>query len=305
MTKISVLIPCHNESITIKKVIEECRKYLSDADIYVYDNNSTDGTDEIAKKAGVTVRYETKQGKGNVIRRMFREIEADCYVMIDGDLQCPLENLKKMCELVLKRQADMVIGDRLSESYFLTNKRPFHNTGNRVIRFLVNKLFKSNIKDIMSGYRVMSHMFVKSVPVLSEGFEVETEITIHALDKNFTIKEIPVNYKERPYGSTSKLNTFRDGFLIIKTIIMLFKDYKPFIFFLAISLILFFISMFLFIPVFIEFMETSKVPRFPTLIVSGVIATMSLVMLVCGIILQTIVRKHNELYEIILKKTDK
>ncbi|MDD3065844.1 MAG: glycosyltransferase family 2 protein, partial [Endomicrobiaceae bacterium] len=293
--------PCYNESITIKKVIEECRKYLADADIYVYDNNSTDGTDEIAKKAGAIVRYETKQGKGSVIRRMFREIDADCYVMIDGDLQCPLENIKEMCQLILNGQADMVIADRLSESYFSTNKRIFHNMGNVLVRTLVNKLFNSNIKDIMCGYRVMNRIFVKSVPILSNGFEIETEMTIHALDKNFTIKQIPVKYKERPEGSVSKLHTFSDGFLVLKMIISLFKDYKPFIFFTAVSLFLFLCSMVLFVPVFIEFLETSKVPRFPTLIVSGVLATMSLLMWICGIILQTIVRKHNELYEIMLK----
>lgn len=301
MTKTAVLIPCYNESVTIKNVIEECRKYLPDADIYVYDNNSTDGTDEIAKKAGAIVRYETKQGKGNVIRRMFREIEADCYVMIDGDLTYSLENICKMRELVVNGEADMVVGDRLAESYFSTNKRFFHNIGNRLVRFIINKLFKSNMKDIMSGYRVMSRLFVKSVPILAKGFEIETEMTIHALDKNFIIKEIPIKYKERPEGSISKLNTYSDGFLVLRTIVSLFKDHKPFVFFTAVSLFLFLCSMVLFVPVFIEFLETSKVPRFPTLIVSGVLATMSLLMWICGIILQTIVRKHNELYEIMLK----
>lgn len=302
MTKTAVLIPCYNESVTIKNVIEECRKYLPDADIYVYDNNSTDGTDEIAKKAGATVRYETKQGKGNVIRRMFREIDADCYVMVDGDLQCPLENVKEMCQLILTKQADMVIADRLSDCYFSTNKRNFHNIGNIVVRFLVNRLFQSNVKDIMSGYRTLSPVFVKNIPILAKGFEIETEMTIHALDKNFTIKEIPIKYKERPEGSISKLNTYSDGFLVLRTIVSLFKDHKPFIFFTAISIFLFLFSMFLFIPVFIEFLETSKVPRFPTLIVSGVLATMSLLMWICGIILQTIARKHKELYEILLKR---
>ncbi len=302
MTKTAVLIPCYNESVTIKNVIEECRKYLPDADIYVYDNNSTDGTDEIAKQAGATVRYETRQGKGNVIRRMFKEIEADCYVMIDGDLTYSLENICKMRDVVINGEADMIIGDRLSESYFATNKRPFHNIGNRLVRFLVNKLFKSNMKDIMSGYRVMNRTFVKSVPILSKGFEIETEMTIYALDKNFTIKEVPVKYNSRPDGSFSKLNTFSDGFLVLKTIASLFKDYKPFIFFTTVSLLLFVISMLLFVPIFIEFIETGKVPRFPSLIVSGVLATMSLLMWICGIILQTIVRKHKELYEILLKR---
>ncbi|MDD5022393.1 MAG: glycosyltransferase family 2 protein [Endomicrobiaceae bacterium] len=305
MTKIAVLIPCYNEVVTIKKVIDDCKKYLPEAEIYVYDNNSTDGSDEIAIQAGAIVRYVHKQGKGNVVRKMFREIEADCYLMVDGDLTYSLEDVKKMCDLVVNENIDMVVGDRLSFSYFRTNKRPFHNMGNRIVRFLVNKLFESNIKDIMSGYRAMSKLFVKSAPILSKGFEIETEMTIHALDKNFTIKEISVKYNERPLGSISKLNTFGDGLLVLKTIGSLFKDYKPFMFFSIVSICLFLVSMFLFIPILIEFLETSKVPKFPTLIVSGVIATMSLLMWICGIILQTIVRKHQELYEIMLKYKSK
>ena len=304
MSKTVVIIPCFNEEITIKSVIEDCKKYLPEADIYVCDNNSTDNTVKIAKEAGAVIKYESRQGKGNVIRKMFREIDADCYVMIDGDGAHPLNCVKEMCNMVLNEKVDMVIGDR-SFAYFNKNKRPFHNIGNKIVRFIINKIFKSNIKDIMSGYRVMSNFFVKSFPVLSEGFEIETEMTVHALDKRFSIKEVSIDYIERPQGSVSKLNTFSDGLLVLKTIFMLFKDYKPFYFFSIIAFILFAVSMILFIPIFIEFLQTSKVPRYPTLIVSGAIATMSLLMWVCGIILQTIVRKHNELYEVLLNKIKK
>ena len=216
--KIAVLIPCYNESATIKKVVTEWKKELPEADIYVYDNNSKDKTDEIARKAGAIVRYEYKQGKGNVIRSMFRDIEADCYIMIDGDDTYPVENAKEMCNLILEKKADMVIGDRLSSTYFTENKRPFHNFGNRIVRFLINKIFKNEVKDIMTGYRAFSYEFVKSFPVLSKGFEIETEMTIHAVDKNFKLVEIPVTYRDRPEGSVSKLNTYSDGIKVLKTI---------------------------------------------------------------------------------------
>lgn len=304
MAKIAIIIPCFNEELTIANVISDCKKYLPQADIYVCDNNSTDSTAKIARESGAVVMYETRQGKGNVIRKMFREVEADCYVMIDGDGAHLLSYANDMCNLVLKGNIDMVIGDR-SVAYFNKNKRPFHNIGNKFVRFIINKIFKSNIRDIMSGYRVMNRFFVKSFPVLSEGFEIETEMTIHALDKKFTIKEISIDYNERPEGSFSKLNTFSDGFLVLKTIFSLFKNYKPFCFFSIIAFILFLVSMILFIPIFIEFLQTSKVPRYPTLIVSGAIATMSLIMWICGIILQTIVRKHNEIYEIMLNQIKK
>ena len=304
MPKIAIIIPCYNEELTIANVISDCKKYLPEAEIYVCDNNSTDDTAKTAKESGAFVMYEIKQGKGNVVRKMFRDVDADCYVMIDGDGAHPLNFAKDMCDLVLKEKVDMVIGNR-SVAYFNKNKRPFHNAGNKLVRFIINKIFKSNIKDIMSGYRVMSRFFVKTFPVLSEGFEIETEMTIHALDKNFTIKEINIDYNERPEGSFSKLNTFTDGFLVLKTIFSLFKNYKPFYFFSIISFILFAVSMILFVPIFIEFLQTSKVPRYPTLIVSGAIATMSLIMWICGIILQTIVRKHNEIYEVMLNQIKK
>ena len=269
--KIAVLIPCYNESMTIEKVVKDYKKALPNADIYVYDNNSTDGTDKIAKKAGAIVRYEYRQGKGNVIRTMFREIDADCYLMIDGDDTYPAENAKEMCDLVLSGLADMVIGDRLSSTYFSENKRPFHNFGNRIVRFLINKLFKNKIKDIMTGYRAFSYEFVKTYPVLSKGFEIETEMTIHAVDKNFLIQEVPVTYRDRPEGSVSKLNTYKDGFKVLKMIATLFKEYKPFFFFNIVAIILAIISLIFVIPVFNDYFKTGLVLRFPTLIVGGFI----------------------------------
>lgn len=223
MKKIAVLIPCYNESVTIEKVIRDYKKALPEADIYVYDNNSSDKTDEIARAAGAIVKYEYRQGKGNVIRSMFRDIEADCYLMIDGDDTYPAEHARKMVELVLEKGVDMVIGDRLSSTYFTENKRPFHNLGNRMVRFFINKLFDNEICDIMTGYRAFSRKFVKTFPVLSKGFEIETEMTIHAVDKNFLLEEIPVKYRDRPDGSVSKLNTFSDGMKVLSTIAALFR----------------------------------------------------------------------------------
>lgn len=302
MKKIAIIIPCYNEELTIATVINDCKKYLPQADIYVCDNNSTDKTVEIAKSLSVKVMHEKRQGKGNVLRKMFREVDADCYVMVDGDSTYALSNIEQMCNYVLNEDIDMVMGDRLSTTYFKQNKRRFHNAGNKLVCYLINKLFHSKIKDIMTGYRVMNKLFVKSYPVLSKGFEIETEMTVHALDKNFLIKEVPVEYKNRPSGSVSKLNTFTDGLTVLKTIFFLFKDYKPFKFFSTISFILLVIALVLFVPVFAEYVETGLVPRFPTLIVSGVMATMALLMWICGIILQTIVRRHNEIYEIMLNQ---
>ena len=260
--KIAVLIPCYNESKTIEKVVKDYKKELPNADIYVYDNNSSDGTDEIAKNAGAIVKYEYKQGKGNVIRSMFKDIDADCYLMIDGDDTYSADNAKEMCKYILDGKADMVIGDRLSSTYFTENKRPFHNFGNKLVRWLINTLFKSNVKDIMTGYRAFNYEFVKTFPVLSKGFEIETEMTIHALDKNFLLKEIPIGYKDRPAGSISKLNTYSDGFKVLKTIARLFKEYKPMIFFGLISLVFFVISVCFGIPVFSDYFKTGLVKRF-------------------------------------------
>lgn len=298
--KIAVIIPCYNEELTIGKVVKDYKKALPDATIYVYDNNSTDKTSEIAKKAGAIVRCEYRQGKGNVIRTMFREINAECYLMIDGDDTYPAENAREMCDLVLSGKADMVIGDRLSSTYFTENKRPFHNVGNKLVRFLINKIFSNNIKDIMTGYRAFSYEFVKGFPVLSKGFEIETEMTIHAVDKNYKLVEIPVNYKDRPDGSVSKLNTYKDGYKVLKTIAILFKEYRPMLFFNMLSILLFIFSLILGVPVLIEYFNTGLVPRFPSLIVSGVFLIIGLLFWITGIILQVIVKKNRQMYELYL-----
>ena len=301
-SKIAVLIPCYNEAKTIEKVVKDYKNALPEADIYVYDNNSTDGTDEIARKAGAIVRYEKKQGKGNVIRSMFCEIEAECYIMIDGDDTYPAESAREMCDYVLNENVDMVIGDRLSSTYFTENKRAFHNFGNRIVRWSINTIFRSKINDIMTGYRAFSYKFVKSYPVLSKGFEIETEMTIHAIDKNFTLKEIPVQYRDKPEGSVSKLNTYKDGIRVIKTIATLFKEYKPGLFFNIISLIIFIIAAILAIPVFIEYMNTGLVPRFPTLIVACILLVICLLLTTTSIILQVIVKKNKQIFEILLNQ---
>lgn len=300
--KIAVLIPCYNESKTIEKVIKDYKKVLPEADIYVYDNNSSDDTDKIAKRSGAIVKYEYRQGKGNVIRSMFRDIDADCYLMIDGDDTYPAENAREMCDLVLEGRADMVIGDRLSSTYFTENKRPFHNFGNKIVRFLINKIFKNNVKDIMTGYRAFSYEFVKGFPVLSKGFEIETEMTIHAVDKNFKLVEIPVTYRDRPEGSVSKLNTYSDGIKVLKTIGTLFKEYRPALFFNIIASLFLIVSIILGIPPFVEYFKTGLVMKFPRLIVSGVSLTISLLLFITGIILQVLVKKHRQLYELVLNQ---
>lgn len=302
MSKIALLIPCYNESATIAKVVESYQKVLPEAEIYVYDNNSTDGTDEIARKAGAIVKYEYRQGKGNVIRSMFRDIEADCYLMTDGDDTYPAENAREMCNLILNKRADMVIGDRLSSTYFTENKRPFHNFGNKLVRALINRLFKNNVKDIMTGYRAFSRKFVKNFPVLSKGFEIETEMTIHALDKNFLIKEIPITYQDRPEGSISKLNTYSDGYKVIKTIVSLFRDYKPLSFFSVCAAVILLVSIILLIPILINFAHTGLVPRFPTLFVSCTMIVIALLLWICGLILDVVVKKHKQLYELLMNK---
>ena len=271
--KIAVLIPCYNESRTIAKVVADYRAVLPEADIYVYDNNSTDHTDDIAREAGAIVRYEYRQGKGNVIRTMFREIEADCYLMIDGDDTYPAENAREMVDLVLNRKVDMVVGDRLSATYYTENKRPFHNLGNRLVKRLVNTIFHGDVRDIMTGYRAFSYQFVKSFPVLSQGFEIETEMTIHALDKNLSLNSVPVEYRDRPEDSVSKLNTYSDGLRVLRTIARLYKEYRPLSFFGLFAALFGAAGLILFIPVLAEYFRTGLVPRFPTLIVSGVMMT--------------------------------
>ena len=298
--RIAVLIPCYNEAKTVAKVIKDYKKVLPEADIYVYDNNSVDGTDKIAKKAGAIVRYEYRQGKGNVIRSMFRDIDADCYLMIDGDDTYPAENAREMCDLILDGKADMVIGDRLSSTYFQENKRPFHNFGNKIVRWLINKLFKNNVKDIMTGYRAFGYEFVKGFPVLSKGFEIETEMTIHAVDKNFKLVEIPVTYRDRPEGSVSKLNTYSDGIKVLRTIAILFKEYKPAMFFNLWAIIFLVVGIIIGIPAYVGYFQTGLVEKFPSLIVSCFVILMALLFWVAGIILEVIAKKQKQNYELYL-----
>ena len=316
MEKIAVLIPCYNEEKTIKKVVRDWKKELPEATIYVYNNNSTDRTAEIAKEAGAVVRDEYQQGKGNVIRRMFREIDAQCYVMIDGDDTYPAEFGREMVDKVLERKVDMVVGDRLSSTYFEENKRPFHNFGNSLVRGTINRLFRSNIRDIMTGYRAFSYQFVKTFPVLSKGFEIETEMSIHAVDKNMLVENVIIDYRDRPDGSESKLNTYSDGAKVLKTIMGLYKNYKPMQFFGLLAAILMIIALAMFMPVFVVYLKTGLVPNFPTLIVRGFIAMAALQSFFAGLVLSTIVQKDRQLFEYklqmvqmnalkILKETDR
>ena len=297
MEKIAVLIPCYNEAMTIGKVVSDWKRELPEATIYVYDNNSTDDTSGIARNAGAIVRHEYAQGKGNVIRRMFREIEAECYVMVDGDDTYPASFAREMVTPVLERDADMVIGDRLSSTYFTENKRPFHNFGNSLVRRSINYLFHTDIKDIMTGYRAFSYQFVKTFPILSKGFEIETEMTIHAVNKNMRIENVVVDYRDRPEGSESKLNTISDGTKVLKTLFRLFKNYKPLNFFGVLSLFLFLGAAALFVPVLIEYAQTGMVERFPTLIVSGFMALAALQSLFSGLLLNVMIEKDRQNFE--------
>lgn len=300
--RVAVLIPCYNESRTIEKVVRDFRRALPEAAIYVYDNNSSDGTAEIAANAGAIVRRERMQGKGNVIRRMFREIDADCYVMADGDDTYPAENAPELVRLVLEEQADMVVGDRLSSTYFTENKRPFHNVGNSLVRASINMLFRSEIKDIMTGYRAFSYAFVKTYPVLSRGFEIETDMSIHAINRNMLVRNVVIDYRDRPDGSVSKLNTYSDGAKVLLTIARLFKNYKPFAFFGTISLVLALLSAGFMIPVLSEFLSTGLVPRFPTLIVCAVTLLAALLLFISGLILSTLQEKDKRDFEFQLQQ---
>ncbi len=300
MDEIAVLIPCYNEAKTIAKVVKDFQSALPQAVVYVYDNNSTDGTDEIAREAGATVRYEYRQGKGAVIRTMFRNIDAKCYLLIDGDDTYPAEKAAEMAKLVLEGKADMVVGDRLSSTYFTENKRRFHNTGNRMVRGLINLLFKSNVRDIMTGYRAFSYLFVKTFPVLTKGFEIETEMTIHALDKAMPIANSIVDYRDRPEGSESKLNTVGDGIRVLKTIFRLFKNYRPLLFFGSIALLLLLIALGFFLPVLLEYIKTGLVLRFPTLIVSGFTALAAIQSYFSGMILNVLKAQNRQQFEITL-----
>lgn len=304
MDKIAVLIPCYNEAVTIKKVINDFQKVLPEATIYVYDNNSSDNTAEIAKAEGAVVRSEYQQGKGNVIRRMFRDIDAECYIMTDGDDTYPAEFAREMCDKVLERNVDMVVGDRLSSTYFEENKRPFHNFGNSIVRASINTIFKSDIKDIMTGYRAFSYNFVKTFPVLSKGFEIETEMTIHTVDKNMFCENVVIEYRDRPEGSESKLNTYSDGFKVLLTIARLFKNYKPFPFFLMIALVLFLLSVGFFIPVLITFFKTGMVDKIPTVIVCGITMLASIISFFSGLVLDTIKQTNRQDFEMELQRSN-
>lgn len=299
--KVAVLIPCYNEELTIGKVIKDFKRELPDANIYVYDNNSKDKTGEIATELGAVVIKENRQGKGNVVRSMFRDIDADIYIMVDGDDTYPAEAAKKLMQPIINNEADMVIGDRLSNgTYAKENKRAFHNLGNNLVQGLIGLLFKNEIKDIMTGYRVFNRFFVKTMPVMSEGFQIETEMSIHALDKKFRLKEIPIEYRDRPSGSESKLNTFRDGYRVIKALIGLFKDYKPLIFFGLISSVSLILGLLVGIPVIIEFVLTNFITKVPSAILAVGFIVVSVVSLACGLILDTISATAKRNYELYL-----
>lgn len=297
MDKIAVLIPCYNEEKTIAKVVREAKEALPEAVVYVYDNNSADNTVKCAREAGAEIRYEYMQGKGNVIRRMFREIEAECYIMVDGDDTYPMECAKEMVDKVLHHNADMVVGDRLSSTYFTENKRPFHNFGNSIVRSSINSLFNCDIKDIMTGYRAFSYGFVKTFPVLSTGFEIETEMTIHAVYNNLQIENVVVDYRDRPEGSESKLNTVSDGLKVLRTIVKLYRDYKPFGFFGLFAFALLVVSVVLFIPILISYIETGLVLRFPTLFVCGFIGLAAVQSFFAGLILSNMALKNRRDFE--------
>ncbi|MBQ9251466.1 MAG: glycosyltransferase [Clostridia bacterium] len=297
MDRIAVLIPCYNEAATIGKVATEFRQVLPEAVIYVYDNNSSDGTGEIARGLGCVVRREYQQGKGNVIRRMFSEIDAECYIMVDGDDTYPAENAREMCDLVLRERADMVIGDRLSSTYFQENKRPFHNLGNSLVRGSINRLFHTDIKDIMTGYRAFSYRFVKTFPVLSKGFEIETEMTIHAVDKNMDLRNVVVEYRNRPEDSQSKLNTYSDGFKVLLMIQRLFRTYRPLGYFGLIAAVLAVIAIAFLIPVLVTYGKTGLVPRFPTLIACGFVGIAALQAFFTGLTLKTSYQKNRQDFE--------
>lgn len=295
--QIAVLIPCYNEAKTIRKVVKDWKEELPEATIYVYDNNSSDGTDKIAREAGAVVRYERQQGKGNVVRRMFQDIDALCYIMIDGDDTYPAEYGREMVNEVLENRVDMVIGDRLSSTYFQENKRPFHNFGNSLVRICINSMFGADVKDIMTGYRAFSYRFVKTFPVLSKGFEIETEMTIHAVDKSMYVKNTVITYRDRPEGSESKLNTFQDGFKVLRTIFRMLRNYRPLRFFGFMSLFMLLLALILFIPVFGEYLATGLVPRIPTLIVSGFLVIAAMISLFSGLILDMIEQKDKRDFE--------
>ena len=303
MSKIAILVPCYNESLTIKKVVSDFKAALPEADVYVYDNNSKDNTYEIAKNAGAIVEKECRQGKGFVIQSMFRDIEADFYVMVDGDDTYPAESVIKLIETAQEFNVDMVVGDRLSNgTYEKENKRGFHNFGNSLVKRLVNFFFKSDLKDIMSGYRVFSRKFVKNYPILVGGFQLETDMTIFALDKKFLIKEVPIEYRDRPSGSVSKLNTFSDGFKVLMVIFNLFRYYRPFFYFTSFAILFMILGLVIGIPVIIEYAEIKYITKVPSAILASGLMVLSVLSFISGVILDAIKRLGNEMFELNMKK---
>lgn len=301
--KVAVIIPCYNEELTIGDVIKDFRRELPKSHIYIYDNNSKDSTFDIALNNSAIVKKEFRQGKGNVVRSMFRDIDADIYIMVDGDDTYPAEFVHQLIEPILSGEADMVTGDRLSNgTYAIENKRLLHNFGNKLVKKLINKLFKNSLQDIMTGYRVFNKKFVKNIPILSNGFEIETEMTLHALEKKFLIKEIPISYRDRPNGSVSKLNTIKDGIKVIKTIFWVFKDYKPFMFFCIMAFIFLVLGILVGIPVIIEFMKMRYIYKVPSAILAVGFVMLSSISFTCGLILDTIVKQHRENYELMLNR---
>ncbi|MCI8597309.1 MAG: glycosyltransferase [Lachnospiraceae bacterium] len=297
MDKIAVLVPCYNESKTVQKVVEDFKRVLPEAIVYVYDNNSSDGTDKIAREAGAVVRYEHQQGKGSVIRRMFREIDAEVYLVVDGDDTYPAEAAPEMVRKIREERSDMVVGDRLSSTYYTENKRPFHNFGNTLVKNCINRFFDTNIQDIMTGYRAFNYQFVKTFPVLSKGFEIETEMSIHAADKHMQVDNVVIDYRDRPEGSVSKLNTFSDGFKVLTRILNLYKNYKPLSFFSLLALILMVLGCGFLIPVLVEYFETGLVPKFPTLIVCCFVLIAGLQSFFAGLVLQSMEQKNKQDFE--------
>lgn len=297
--KIAVLIPCYNEEVTIHKVVSDFKRELPEADIYVYDNNSSDDTSKLAKDAGAIVRFEPRQGKGNVVRQMFRDIDADCYLMVDGDDTYPAESARELCEPILNGEADMTVGDRLSNgTYAEENKRAFHGFGNDLVRAMIKWIYGYSFDDVMTGYRAFSRPFVKTFPVMSEGFQIETEISIHAVDRRWRIKDVPIIYRDRPEGSISKLNTIGDGMKVMIAIASLFKNYRPLKFFSLAALALAIIGLLLGVPVIVEFFKTGLVPRLPTAVLATAFMFLCGLSIATGLVLDNLAKTERKQWEL-------
>lgn len=296
---VAVLVPCYNEAVTIGKVVDDFRAVLPDAVVYVYDNNSTDDTAAIAAAHGAVVRRESRQGKGNVVRQMLRDIDADYYIMVDGDDTYPAEQAPALLQPLIDDTADMCVGDRLSNgTYGEENDRAFHGFGNDLVRFLIKMIYGFEFSDVMTGYRSFNNVFASTMPVLSPGFEIETELSIHAVDKGWRIAEVPITYRDRPEGSESKLSTFSDGFKVLKMIMSLFKDYRPMALFGWIALVFVVLGLVVGIPVIVDFAHTGLVPRLPSAVLAVALVFTGLLSMTCGLILDTVVKGNRKQYEI-------